>query len=157
MITAHLPSGYVLARLSRSPEPMVFWACILGAVFPDFDLLFFYFVDDRAFHHHRYWVHAPGLWLMILALVTPLALRLPYPLKPAVFWFMGAWFMHLCLDSIVGSIMWLWPVSDQFFQFATVQPTHSHFILSFMAHWSFALEIAIWLAAAIMYLKRRRA
>ncbi len=157
MITAHLPSGYILARTTRRPEPLVVWACILGAVWPDFDLLFFYLVDDRAFHHHRYWVHAPGFWLMILAVVTPIALRLRSPLKQAAFWFMGGWFLHMCLDTVVGDIMWLWPYSDQMFRLATVQPTHSHFVLSFMAHWSFALEIMIWLIAAALMLARRRA
>ena len=132
------------------------WACILGAIFPDFDLIWFYFVDDRAFHHHRYWVHAPGFWLMILAVITPLALRLRAPFRQAAFWFMAAWFMHICLDTVVGDIMWLWPYSDQLYRLATVEATHSHFILSFMAHWSFTLEVVIWLLAGWLFFTRAR-
>ncbi len=154
MITAHLPSGYILARVNRRPSKPVFWACLLGAVWPDLDLLFFYFVDGRAVHHHRYWVHAPGFWLILLAVATPLALRLPAALKQAVFWFFAAWLTHLCLDSVAGGIMWLWPFSEQMFSLSTVQPTHTHFILSFMAHWSFMLEIMIWLVAGWLLLKR---
>lgn len=154
MITAHLPSGYVLYRATKSPERLVFWACILGAIAPDFDLIWFYLIDDRAFHHHRYWVHAPGFWLMVLAVLTPVAWRLPAAYKRAVFWFMAAWFMHMCLDTIVGDIMWLWPFSEQMFRLATVPATQSHFVLSFMVHWSFALEIAVWALAAWLYVTR---
>jgi len=117
-------------------------------------LLFFYLIDDRAFHHHRYWVHAPGFWLILLGVVTPLVLRFPSTVKQATFWFFAAWLLHLCLDSVVGEIMWLWPFSDQMFSLATVQPTHSHFILSFMAHWSFLFEVMIWLLAGWLLLKR---
>ena len=52
MITAHLPSGYVLARVFRWTG-LSFAAALVGATFPDIDLIWFYFIDDRAFHHHR--------------------------------------------------------------------------------------------------------
>ncbi|KAG1647501.1 Bicyclomycin resistance protein [Nymphon striatum] len=34
-------------------------AAIFGAILPDLDLIWFYFVDRGAFHHHLYWVHVP--------------------------------------------------------------------------------------------------
>ncbi len=134
---------------------MVLGACLLGAVFPDFDLIWFYLVDNRAVHHHRYWVHAPGFWLLVTAMAAPFLWRTTGIIRRAGIAFLAAWFLHLCLDSIVGSIMWLWPFSNQFFQLATVRPTHSHFVLSFMAHWSFTLEIAIWLVAAFLLWARK--
>ena len=161
MITAHLPSGYVLYRLvartvdrERTDNAWVFWACLVGATWPDLDLIWFYLVDDKAFHHHRYWVHAPGFWLIAVLISVPLISRMQPALRRANIAFFAAWLMHLCLDTIVGSIMWLWPFSDQFFQLATVQPTHNHFVLSFMAHWSFAIELAIWLAAGTLWWRR---
>ncbi|MGB0968724.1 MAG: metal-dependent hydrolase, partial [Halocynthiibacter sp.] len=64
MITAHLPSGYLLAKLTRTPRLLMPFA-ILGAVLPDFDMFWFHLVDNRAFHHHKYWVHVPGFWLPV--------------------------------------------------------------------------------------------
>lgn len=155
MITAHLPSGYLLYRATGRSERLILGACLLGAVFPDFDLIWFYLIDDRAIHHHRNWVHAPGFWAIAALASTPLLWQLSPPLKQAGLWFFAAWFVHVCLDSIVGSVMWLWPFSDRFFQLAVVQPTHSHFVLSFMAHWSFLLEVGVWLAALALLLQRR--
>ena len=155
MIIGHLPSGYILGRVLRVGTPALMFACVLGAIFPDFDLLFFYLVDDRAFHHHRYWFHAPGFWLIICAVVIP------------VLWFaarswlslFGAFvlgnFLHVLLDSIAGGIMWAWPYSNDLISLVTVQPTHSHFILSFMAHWTFWLEITLWIFAVTLFLKGR--
>ncbi|MDA8747840.1 metal-dependent hydrolase [Litoreibacter sp.] len=156
MIIAHLPSGYIAYRASGHRSRFVFWGCLLGAIFPDFDLIWFYFVDGRAVHHHRYWVHIPGVWLASTLVALPVLWRMKPAFRHAGIAFLTLWFIHLCLDSIVGSIMWLWPISDQFFQLATVQPTHSRFILSFMAHWSFALEIALWITAIVLFLKRPR-
>ena len=62
MLTAHLPAGYCLARLSPRRAPYVLAAALLGAVLPDFDLLAFYLLDGRSIHHHRYWVHVPLFW-----------------------------------------------------------------------------------------------
>ncbi len=156
MIIGHLPSGYILGRVLRVGTPALMFACVLGAIFPDFDLLFFYLVDDRAFHHHKYWVHAPGFWLIICAVVIP------------VLWFaarswlslFGAFvlgnFLHVLLDSIAGGIMWAWPYSNDLISLVTVQPTHSHFILSFIAHWTFWLEITLWIFAVTLFFKGRR-
>lgn len=150
MITAYLPSGYLLYSGFKQPDKPLLFACLLGATWPDLGLIWFYLIDDRAFHHHRYWVHAPAFWAMITLLALPVAFRLRQTYKRATIGFLLAWFLHLCLDSIVGSIMWLWLFSNRFFQLAIVEPTHT-----FIMRWSFALEIAIWLAALSLLLIRR--
>ena len=154
MLTAHLPSGYVLYRAQPHRHKWILASCLAGAAFPDLDLIWFYLIDDRAFHHHRYWVHAPGFWLITALCAAPLLMRAKPLIRLAGMWFFAAWFMHLCLDTIVGSIMWLWPFSSEFYQFATVPATHSHFVLSFMLHWSFALEIIVWLTAIWLWTRR---
>ncbi len=101
MLTAHLPSGNVLAR--RFPRD-VHWLIpveLIGAVLPDFDMLLFHFVDDRSIHHHRYWVHVPVFGLV------------------------------------------------------TVPPTQSHWIASFILHWTFLLELIIWSVVIVMWRKRQ--
>ena len=154
MILAHLPSGYVLARLAGQPRGLPMAAALAGAVFPDLDLIWFYLIDDRAFHHHRYWVHAPGFWLIVAALALPLIRRFfPHFLLPSAL-FLAAIFLHIVLDTLAGSIMWLWPSSDQLYALVEVPATRSHWILSFLTHWSVLAEVALILWAAVLFLRR---
>lgn len=154
MIIAHLPSGYVAARMTGYPSGPVFWAILAGSVFPDLDLIWFYLIDDRAFHHHKYWVHAPGFWLLVAAVALPVIATLArHWLLPAVA-FLAIIFLHLILDSLVGSIMWTWPFSDQLYQLFTVATTKHHWIISFMLHPSFLAEIAITIWALVLFLRR---
>ncbi len=156
MITAHLPAGYVLARSQRW-SGLVLWAAMAGAIFPDFDLLFFYFVDDRAIHHHRYWVHAPAFAFASSALFY-IAARLFAPhLRPAALAFGAAWLLHICLDSLTGGIMWLWPFSGDLFRLIEVPGREGvPWLVAFLTHWTMVFELLIW-AAAIWFLWRARA
>lgn len=160
MLTAHLPSGYCLVKglskkLSKGSEltGWAFFAAVLGAVFPDFDMLFFYFVDDRSIHHHRYWVHVPAFWLVVSAIVLPVLWRTTY--KTVALWFLAGVLLHLLLDSIGGGIMWLAPFNDHLFELMTVPASQSHWILSFILHWTFVLEMLIWGTAIYLYIKAR--
>jgi len=146
MITGHLPAGYIAATgLSRSwPANALFAGVILGAVLPDIDMLWFYLVDDRGHHHHSYLTHRPALWALILTL--------GYIAKKHLLLIglgLGG-LLHVAFDTTLGEIAWAWPLSDHAAPFITVQPTHSHFLLSFMAHWTFALEILLWVFAAVL-------
>lgn len=156
MIVGHLPSGYILGRVLGVGTPALMLACVTGAVFPDFDLLFFYLVDDRAIHHHRYWVHAPGFWLIASVVIAPILWFTSRKLLTLFAAFFAGNFFHVLLDSITGEIMWGWPFSTELLSLITVQPTHSHFVLSFMAHWTFWLEIALWAVAVGLFSRRTR-
>ena len=74
MLTAHLPSGYVLARVlrRRCDVPYLLPAALLGAVLPDFDMIWFLFVDQGAIHHYRYWVHVALFWAVVALVALPL-------------------------------------------------------------------------------------
>ena len=63
MLTAHLPSGYILARNLPRDIPLLMPVALLGAVFPAVDMIWFHLIDTGAVHHHRYWVHIPAFWL----------------------------------------------------------------------------------------------
>lgn len=153
MITAHLPAGYILAR-SLKQAPWVLTAALAGSILPDFDLLWFYFIDDRAIHHHRYWVHAPGFW----AMVAGPALALTWYGAPRLIRAVGAFFLaltlHIILDTIAGGIMWQWPFNTRLISWITVPATHNHFILSFLTHWTFLLELCVWIVAGFLWRKR---
>lgn len=155
MLTAHLPSGYVLARMVPPGVPYVMPAALIGAVLPDLDMIWFYLVDDRAFHHHRYWVHIPVFWLCVAAVSLPLAARAGLGRTAAVFF--AAIVLHLLLDSIGGGIMWGAPFSDRLVALVEVPPTRSHWVASFVLHWTFLLELAVWLAALMLWRREARA
>jgi inner membrane protein len=151
MLVAHLPSGYVLARVAGvSGRP--FAAALTGSVLPDIDMVWFHLVDHGAVHHHRYWTHVPGFWA-IVALVTLPLLRGTARLTAALL--LAAVGLHLVLDSVGGGIMWLWPFSDHLFSLIEVPATQSHWVLSFIFHWSFAAELAVIAVALWLYLTRK--
>lgn len=153
MLTAHLPSGYCLGKLAGW-RGLTFTAALIGAVLPDLDMLFFYFVDNKAIHHHRYWVHIPVFWAAIASVVLPASWRTRY--KPAAIAFFAAIAMHLLLDSIGGGIMWLAPFNTELWELVTVPASQPHWILSFILHWTFLLELLIWAGAAYLYVRERR-
>ena len=146
MITAHAPSGYVLGRLWPK-APLVLPAALIGGVLPDLDMIWFYFIDDRAFHHHRYWVHAPAFWAMIAVAVLPGVALWFRTYMSAALAFFTALLMHICLDTLAGDIMWQWPFSTEFTHFVTIPATYDWWVLNFVLHWVFALELAIWVTA----------
>ncbi|MFV0383565.1 metal-dependent hydrolase [Paracoccus sp. (in: a-proteobacteria)] len=153
MLTAHLPSGYCLGKLSGL-HGLAFSAAIAGAVLPDADILFFYFVDHKAIHHHRYWVHVPFFWAVVASVALPLLWRSRH--RPAALAFFAAIFMHLILDSIGGGIMWLAPFNNELSGFVTVPPRYSNWVLSFLLHWTIVFEFLIWAGAACIFAKGRR-
>ena len=155
MIIGHAPAGYLLGKALRAPAGLGFAALLFGAVAPDLDLIWFYFIDNRAIHHHRYWVHAPGFWVLISLVLVP-GLGMIWPKAQRVFlWFVVGALLHASLDGITGGTMWLWPYSGDLFTLITVPATQSHFILSFMLHWTFLIEIALCLMAGVVFWKGR--
>ena len=155
MIVADLPSGYLLARALRHRRGPVMVAALIGSGLQDFDILWFHFVDQTV-HHHRFWPHTPAVWLVISVIALPLVWCVRKD------WFVvslavlaGVW-LHLILDTWAGDILWLWPFSDRFFSLFTVPATQSFWGLSFVLDWTFLGEIAIILAAILVYFTPER-
>lgn len=164
MFIAHLPVGYVAtsALLDRvevgaAVRRRLLALGLVASVLPDLDLLYFYLVDQRRQGHHAYFPHLPVFWIGALTLGV------------AAFWIMGrsrtAWvalavlglnaLLHLVLDTVAGGIRWLWPWSAIEIRFVDVPARYHPWYLNFVLHWSFALEIALALAAAWVYARRR--
>lgn len=153
MLTAHLPSGYVLAHGFGKQAPWVLPIALIGAVLPDVDLVFFYFVDDRAIHHHRYWVHVPAFWAAVAVVSLPVLAWLEQFRLGLVFF--AALFLHMLLDTIGGGIMWAAPFDTKLYSLVSVPPTQAHWIASFILHWTFLLELVIWGVAFMLWRKGR--
>jgi inner membrane protein len=148
MLTAHLPAGYCLSRLIGTTGRGAVAVTLIFSVLPDFDLIWFYWVDGRSIHHHRYWVHIPAFWLIAGALAAVLFWRTRF--RHLVFIALAAILLHLVLDSLVGGILWLAPFDDTLYHLVEVQPGGYHWLLTFVLHWTFLAEIAIWMAAFVL-------
>lgn len=162
MIIAHAPSGYILAtsiirRFSNLPASsiLIITAGVIGALAPDFDMLYFHVVDHRQTHHHKYISHWPIVWLT-LAVVSALWFNWARQSKAAIlsFVFCLGGVLHLLLDSFVGDIWWFAPFIDKPYAMFTVPARFHTWWLNFLLHWSFAVELAICIWALLIYRKR---
>lgn len=159
MIIGHLPSGYILSKLlvrytnSRLQNVKIFiFAGVLGGIAPDFDMLYFYLVDNRQHHHHTYWPHLPIIWFCLLGLTAIwyyVVVNKTRALRGLIFSVGGI--LHLLLDSIVGDIWWLAPIVDQPYALFTVPAIYDPWWLNFILHWSFALEVLVVLWAVLLF------
>lgn len=128
-------------------------AALIGSVAPDFDMLWFHLVDNGSLHHHRYWPHIPIIWSGIAAVVLAAIWRTGW--RSAGLSFFAAIFLHLVLDSIAGGILWAYPWNDTLYYWVEVPAAYDHWVISFVLHWTFGLEVAVWLAAGWLLLNRR--
>jgi hypothetical protein len=165
MFIAHLPSGYIVARvlfkkLNNVPysRSWFIFFCMFGAIAPDLDLIYFYLWDQRAHHHHSYWSHYPIIWFGLLFSMG--FLQKFFSVKNVMLYVLGFLLcgcLHLLLDSVVGDIWWGAPFIDQPFALATVPAVFSPWWLNFIVHWSFLLEILITGWAVYLWYKKRNA
>lgn len=163
MFIAHLPAGYIVSRLllprfaSRGAALKPFLsAAALGAVAPDLDMIYFYLIDDRQHNHHTYLTHFPIAWIGLLLMSAAwLHTGRAGNRAPLAIIFALNGFLHMLLDSIVGRIWWLAPFSDKSFTLFTVPALYDPWWLSFLLHWSLALELAIVMWAVYLWRRRR--
>jgi membrane-bound metal-dependent hydrolase YbcI (DUF457 family) len=155
VLIAHLPAGYLLA--TRAPNRRAFAAVLAGAMVPDLDMLWFYFVDGGARHHHTYWTHTPWCWGVLGALAW-IGLRAAGRARwaSAALWVVLGVGLHLALDTLVGDIRWLAPFDERFISLFTVPAVPGrHWIVSFALHWSFLVELSLVAAAVGVWAGRR--
>ncbi len=153
MLIGHLPSGYIAGKTAlkkwrimlkeKRYKNSLLSAAIIGAICPDFDMFYFYLIDNRQHHHHSYWSHFPIVWftLLLAVLLWRKCSKNIYNLHALLFTLCAI--LHLILDSIVGDIWWLAPFIDKPFALFTVPALYQPWWLNFIFHWSFLLEIAI--------------
>jgi len=162
MLIGHLPAGYLAAtttlrRASPARRRALMTAALIGSVLPDLDLLYFYGVDSSV-HHHVFPTHWPLAWLAgILASSLVIASTGKKEWGQVGLAVSCAALLHCVLDSIAGSVRWLAPFSNHETTLVTVPATHDSWILSFVSHWTFGVELALVGLAAVVWGIRRRA
>ena len=161
MLIGHLPAGYLTLRLplrafDGTERRRLTWIALGASVAPDLDLLYFYGVDSSV-HHHALFLHWPSFWLTVTVIVGGVGLVSNRRLWTAAAGIGGsAALLHLVLDSIAGSVRWLAPFSDLETTLVVIPPGPQGWIWSFVTHWTFGVEIAICVAAGIVWLRARR-
>lgn len=159
MLIAHLPAGYVLGtavRGVRRSAYAVMSAALFGSVAPDLDMFYFYTLGARQAHHHFYVTHWPLFWLALGVIVVPVVKWLRPQLTVASVVFLVAVMIHMVLDSIAAPMAWLMPFNSRTVELVTIPAAYSHWILSFVLHWTFALELAICALAALLVARNAR-
>ena len=155
MFIAHLPAGYILTKTlqKKFDTSKYLFLGLLGSVIIDFDILYFYLIDNRQNLHHGYWIHIPFYW-MIFAVVTILLFLIlrkkDYVIASIIFF--SNIFLHLLLDTIVGKIQWLYPLTDKGYYLFDVPAVYDFWVWNFVLHWTFLIEVGIVVWA--MYLFR---
>lgn len=165
MFIAHLPAGWLATNallrrraVDARTHARLIALGLLASVLPDFDLAWFFWVDDQRHVHHAYLTHKPGAWLIALG-AAALVLRMRGAGRAA--WLALAVFganvmLHLVLDSTAGGIRWLWPASEAEFALSHPPALYQPWYLNFVLHWTFALEVLITAAALASLWMRRR-
>ncbi len=146
MLIGHVPAGYLFGKGLQGlgcSKPL-FLGVLVGSFAPDLDMLWFHFVDHGSVHHHTYITHRPIVWLTVL--LAGLVLRRHFVIGVGL-----GGVLHMMLDTIAGAIAWGWPFFQHSLSLVTVPATHDHWVLSFMAHWTFQVEITICAIAAFVF------
>ena len=156
MLIAHIPSGYIIAKIFKQEKKSVVVSSLIFSVWPDLGLIYFYLFDSSVSHRH-FFPHLPIVMVSAFFITLPLyrtkvfeKIRIYYVL------FFVNWLVHLILDTFTERIFWLYPLSNHGFQLIEVPAVFSHWIISFVLHWSFAVELAIAAFALILFLRIRK-
>ncbi len=160
MFIGHLPAGYLLTQrlIGRRVSPKSLVAIgLTAAVLPDFDLFYFYLIDHGQHLHHTYWTHLPIFWLVVgsISALTARLFRRPDVLLMCLVFYANI-FLHLLLDTWVGHVLWLYPFSTQSLAMIEVPARYDWWVWNFVWHWTFLIEVALWVGAVWVYLQDRR-
>ena len=116
---------------------------------PDIDMAWFHLVDGGQYHHHSYPTHWPITWIGIGLLGLALSrLADKASLAVATLGLVTGAIVHIALDTIAGHVLWLAPFSYEGFHLVDVPATHSNWVVSFLLHWTFGVELAVTAIAA---------
>ncbi len=103
--------------------------------------------------HHSYATHTPLFWAALSVLAVLLARLLEWKAeKMAAGFFLGV-LLHLVLDTVAGGVEWLWPFSTASYVLTDVPARHHPWVLNFLLHWTFGLEVAICVIAGLLFLR----
>jgi len=155
MFIAHLPAGYLLTRWLQRPlsTNKFLWLGLVASIFPDIDLLYFYFVNHSQ-NHHNFFTHLPIFWLTLWGIILIINIFLKNRSL-----FIGSTIifanilLHLLLDTFVAGIPWLYPFESTNLALVTIPSAFPFWVENFVFHWTFLVELAITIWAIFIFFK----
>ena len=162
MFLAHLPAGYIVSKFlltkfnsGPSRKKYLLFLGLLGSVFPDLDMLYFYLIDNRQHGHHSYWSHIPVYWICLLGICYVIAaiIKSRFFAKAATI-FVTCILLHLLLDSFAGGgIKWLHPFSDSYLSIFSIPSRQGYWLWNYFLHWTALVELTIIGIATTIFIK----
>ena len=123
MFIGHIPAGYLCTsallkaadrkNITDRQIRQLLMTGIISSILPDFDMFYFYLIDNRQHLHHGYWTHLPVFWACLFGmwfLLSRIIDRIPFGIFGTVI--SVNIFSHLILDTVAGDIRWLYPFSN---------------------------------------------
>ncbi len=161
MVLAHLPAGYILSSFIRTKHPVgrLFGLGLLGSVFPDFDLLYFYLLDHQQTFHRQYVTHLPFFWASITCLAIAFCLTdFGQKYRLAFLLFLSNVWLHLMLDSLIAPVYWLYPFSTEGLQLLSLnmERRYDYWLWNYLLNPIMFWEGSICVAAGALWILRRR-
>ena len=163
MLIGHLPAGYIASsfvldqvRASAKAKRRLLIVGLVCSVLPDLDTLYFYLVDSSR-HHHAFVTHWPSFWVALtgVGLLTSYLRRDRLLRVGALLGGMNA-LLHLALDSIAGQVYWLKPFSERHLTLVEIPARYDSWVVSFLLHWTFGVEVALVVVAVVLFAWRRK-
>jgi inner membrane protein len=154
MFIAHLPAGYISTKYilnkarkiwpSLGKTKLYLIVGLIAALLPDFDMVYFYLIDNRQHLHHGYMTHLPIYWAVSIGIwaIVSVIFKSKKSLLLSIIVGVNV-LLHLFLDTFVGKVRWLYPFSNMDFYFFDVPAKHSWWVWNFVLHWTFLFELSI--------------
>lgn len=154
MLIAHLPAGYICQRFFKNRLMQI--GILIGSILPDIDLIYFYTFGKRAILHHHYVTHMPIFWLCVTMLGIGFSFLIHKKYATVFIGLLIGTSLHVFLDTVTGHVQWFQPFSEKELRFFDVNNKYAHWILNFIFHWTFLIEITITLIAGFFLLRRNK-
>ena len=157
MFIAHMPAGFLLARYVLRKEQdhpayiSLFLIGLIASIAPDFDLAYFYLIDNRQHPHHSYWTHIPVYWMGIyFVLLYPIYKYFNCLGVKVLSLVLFCGLLHMSLDSFASGIRWLYPLTTEYFGLWRITSVYNWWVANYLFHWTFLIELIITSTAAIV-------
>ncbi len=165
MFIGHVPAGFLWTEFFMTvskqativlPRSRILLIGICSSLIPDLDLFYFYIIDHRKNLHHSYWTHIPLFWIAAFSIWILAAYAFKQSKLLAVGIISGSnILLHLALDTITGKIGWLYPFSNIDIVLVNVPAVHEWWVWNFVLHWTFFIEITLFVTAFYVFLSNR--
>ncbi len=163
MIIAHLPAGYLLTkalqkgcRARRALQWKLTCLGLLASIFPDFDFLYYYLIDEQQTFHREYWTHLPVFWLiasLVLLALGRVVARQEFSIAALIV--MANIYLHLILDTVTSPVYWFKPFSDQGVRLLYSKHQYDIWWLNYIFSSGFVFELIICLIAVVVFIMLR--